>query len=400
MIVARLKSDQAGKTNTILANGHYRNTPVEISLLLPTWESIRDAHRQADLVPMSLDLSVPYTTASLTFSVSPAWPPRRADVRFTMKSEAPAQSAALVGLDLPAIKPLTLRCTLFKEGDTWKMSNCESQIGNSLLRGKGVVKVGTPVWVKAQLASSHLDLAEWMTVLGEVQPTQTETKPSSSIRAKDRSTNDPRPQTSLAPWVKEVDGYVGITVQKLVLPTLSLKKISAGISVVDAQLKFESSLGNLGKGRIQTAGSLDLTHSSPTGRLKANIEQVNLTPLMRTVGNNEMQLGKLSGQIALRLPPGSHAHDTNNDKTILDRVRIEAVRLQYDDPLLQAKTDLRLMTDSFDSEMKIEGTVEYQGIPVDVSLTTGSLRQGIENYQALPIDANLKIRDHHGRDRG
>ena len=392
-IVARLKNDRAQKTSKIIAKGHYRDTPVDVSLLLPRWESVRKFRREADLVPLAFDLSIPHTTVSLSFSVSPAWPPERANVRFSLHSDAPAQSGAIVGFALPSIKPLTLRGTLLKEAETWKITNLRSLIGNSPVKGQGILKVGTPMQIKAQLASSHLDLSEWMTLWARDKHTRSEPRFPAGIGVRDRSANNPRPTTSFAPWLKQVDGRVRITVEKMVLPTLTMKKLSADISVVNAHLNFESSLGNIGNGRIQTIGKLALANSSPTGRFKANIERVNLTPLLKTLGNNDMQLGKLSGQIALRLPPGNQAHATNHNKTLLDRLRVEDVHLRYDDPHLQAKTDLRLRTDNFESNIRIEGQVEYQDIPVDVSLTTGSLRQAIENYQALPVDATLHIRE-------
>ncbi|MBA3614239.1 MAG: AsmA family protein [Nitrospirales bacterium] len=115
---------------------------------------------------------------------------------------------------------------------------------------------------------------------------------------------------------------------------------------------------------------------------------------MQTLGREAADLGKVSGRLALSLPPANQAtnHPLSTD-ALLDRLRIDEVRLRYDDPALQAKTDLRLIADSVASGIQITGTVEYRENPIEVSLETGSIRQAIQDYGSMPVDASLKVND-------
>ena len=74
-------------------------------------------------------------------------------------------------------------------------------------------------------------------------------------------------------------------------------------------------------------------------------------------------------------------------------MRIEEVRLRYDDPARQAKTDLRFKADSMTSGLQIDGTIEYRERPVAMTLVTGSLRQALDDYRAMPIQAKFQVQE-------
>ena len=374
-------------------NAHYHDAPLELLLTVPKVESLKHFKTVEYLRPITANLTLGESRARVTASVVPAWPPKKVNARFTMESETPAHTAALLGVQLPSLDKLAISGALSKRQDVWKIQKLRSQIGNSSISGRAIIKQADHLRFKASLTSNMLDISEWMPntdtekiesefVATDVDPSKLNSSTKSSV------------EMSIPPWLTELGGVLHLEVQQLRLPGATMGDVSVDASISNGVLQISPLSITIGEGSIRSVARLNLATSSPVGRLQTAIERVNLTDVMKAFGRDMTDLGTVNGRLALKLvPPSRSSQNISNADALLDRVRIQDIRLQYDDPALQARTDLTFKTDSFASQVQVNGTVEYQDIPVDVSLSTGSLHQAIRDYQSLPIDATLKIRD-------
>lgn len=115
---------------------------------------------------------------------------------------------------------------------------------------------------------------------------------------------------------------------------------------------------------------------------------------MQSLGKESGNLGRVSGRLALSLP--SAERNVNNPlevEALLDRLRIDEVRISYDDPDLQASSDLQVRAESLASGIEVNGTVEYRENPVDVRLSTGSLQKAWMDSQSMPVEAIFSVND-------
>ena len=389
-IVAHLDETMSDNTMVIQADGAYRSEPIELSLTLPALQSLVSLSPDDPLQRLALDLKLPNANASVMATMMLAWPPTKMDLRFNVESDKPATTAALLGLELPTIGQLAMSGSLSRQGDIWKINKFKTLVGDSNIYGRAVINTSKELKFEAMLKSNKLDLAVLTTTTDtdSSQSAPSHVAPSESNFSESVSTKPASP-----PWLTELNGKIGLTVQQLILPGVTLGDVSLRAAIDDGLLSIEPLTIALGEGIIKTRVKLDLAAPTLAGRLQTKIRSVDLAKVMQAVGRETTALGTISGRIALSLPlTRQSTGDLSNADALLERLRVEEVRLRYDDPALQTKTDLRLKTDSIESQMHVNGTVEYQGIPVEISLTTGSVREGIEDYTSLPVKATLDIK--------
>ncbi len=392
-IVAGLNEELSDRDIVIEADGEIHDEPIELSLTIPAPDSLMNPSADEAFQPVAFNLKLAEATASVTASVVPSWPPTKIDLRFLVESERPATIAALFGVEPPTLENLALSGSLSKQDNIWKMTKFISQVGESNMAGVAMIDTADKLRFQAVLKSKNIDVTALMPSKesdeDSLQPSPVDAQQSDSSLSENLTIKPSSPQ-----WLTNLNGKVSVDVDQLVLPGATLEDVSLKASVGEGLLRIAPLSIALGGGTINTRVSLNLQAPGLAGNLRTEIQRVGLDEALTAFAYDASALGTVGGRITLKLPAKTQNMRSNlNVDALLDRLLIEKVRLQYDDPDLQAKTDLRLKTDSFESEMRVEGQVEYQGIPVDVSLSTGSLRQAIENYQALPVDATLHIRE-------
>ncbi|WP_454061488.1 AsmA family protein [Candidatus Nitrospira salsa] len=392
-LVARLKEDMSKEDIVIEADGKYKDAPLGFSFTIPDLTSLVKLNTDESLQRLTLDLKLADAMASVTASVMPTWPVTKMNMRFQVSSDTPASIAALFGIEVPTLGKLAIRGSLSKQHDHWKLDKFVSQVGQSNLNMVGIINTADELRVKATLKSNLLDVAALIPQTPtEGQSSKSTTSDGSS--AKSDSSERMSIESTTPPWLTDLTGQISLEVQRLVLPGATLNNVSAKATIDQGRLRVVPLSIALGGGTIKTRVNLNVNTSAPTGTLRTEIQGVDLGEALTAFGKEPSALGVVDGRIGLKLPDVSHKNikNTSNTDALLDRLEIEEVRLQYDDPDLQAKTDLRLKADSFKSDIRIEGKVEYQGIPVDVSLKGGTIRQAIQDYRSLPVNATFQIK--------
>lgn len=378
----------------ITAKGEYKNERIEMTLTAPSLDSLIDPPPDSQSRKhLSADVKLADTTASLSAMVEPVWPPLWLDLSFSLNSDSPDTLAAIFDVDLPALDRLALNGSLSKRAHLWSLQKFAAIIGESDISGQATIDTADDLRFKGKLHSNTLNIASQMPAKEKENPT---TQSVTSVPESQEQDTDQRHSTErlLPPWLNNLQGVLGLQVEHLVLPGATLKNVTVRTTLDDGLFRISPLNIDLGGGTIKTTAQLDLAKPSLSGHLQTDIQQVDLNEAMQTLGRETGELGQISGRLALSLPAAHQTakHPLNTD-ALLDRLRIDEVRLRYDDPALQAKTDLRLMADSVASGIQVTGTVEYRKNPVELSITTGSIRQALQDYGAMPVDATLTIQE-------
>ncbi|GJL63359.1 MAG: hypothetical protein NPIRA04_20130 [Nitrospirales bacterium] len=392
-LVAGLKEDMSKEAIVIKADGKYKDAPLEFSFTIPELTSLAKPNTDESLQRLSFDLKLANAMASVTASITPSRPLNEMDMSVLVKSDEPASIGALFGIEMPTLGKLAIRGSLKKQNNHWTLSKFVSHVGESNLNAVAMIDGGDDLRIKATLTSSMLDVAALMPTAGTTNKS-TQSKSSNGSSAKTDSSERMSIESSRSHWLTNLNGQVSVDVQRLVLPGVTLNDVSAKATVDDGLLRVAPLSIVLGGGTINSRVNLNFKNSALAGNLRTEIQRVDLAQAQTEFGKEPSARGVVGGRIALSLPDStqSRENDVTNIDALINRLRIEEVSLRYDDPNLQAKTDLRLTADSFETDVRIEGKVEYQSIPVDVSLATGSIRQAIQDYRLLPVDATFQIK--------
>ncbi len=393
-IVAGLIEGAPNQAMNFKANGEYRGTPMDLSLTLPSLELLTgSSHDSESDQHISADLHMAQATVSIRGEFKPDLPPTHMKLHFLLKSAKSAITAKVLGIDLPTLGNLAIDGSISKHGNLWNIQKLDARLGKSHLRGSGKIKTVHDIRFAMQLDSPFLDLTPWVSTPGTSVRDRGigRTSPRSRTSSSNASENSPT-EISLPTWLKKLTGVMSLDVKQSMLPEAKLNDISMNIGVHDGVLRIAPLFLTLGGGAITLMSQLDLTAPGLAGSFKISAQQVALGEAMQTFGREAADMGEVSGLVALRLPSlPTKAKRVVSVDTLLERLRIEEVRLRYDDPALQAKSDLRLTAESLSSGAQITGTVEYRERPVQVSIATGSLRQAMRNYEMLPLDGTFQI---------
>ncbi|WP_443147801.1 AsmA family protein [Nitrospira sp.] len=363
--------------------GILRDEPFTLTVSGPTIETaLEPSPDPATGTPLSAELQLLDTTASLSAMVEPAWPPMWMNLSAAFHSDAPSAFASLFDMKIPSLGPVEIKGNLSKRSQTWKLENVSGVIGHSDFAAKATVDTSETTRFTATVHSETLDLVSLVPTSGkgESSTPQPGTHETAGIQAPD--------------WLTHLEGILEISVGNLVVPNVTLEDVSMVTKIEDGLVHISPLTVEIGEGSIMTSALLDLRDPSLPSRLQTDIERVDLDKAMQSLGKESGSLGTVSGRLALSLP--SAEPNVNNPlevEALLDRLRIDEVRIRYDDPDLQAKSDLQVRAESVASGIQVNGTVEYHEHPVDVRLSTGSIQKVWSDYQSMPVEAIVSVND-------
>ena len=367
----------------LTAKGNFRDEPLTLTVSGPTIKTtLEPSPDPATRTPLSADLQLLDTTASLSAMVEPAWPLMWMDLSVSLHSESPSTVASMFDVEMPTLGPVAIKGNLYKRSRTWKLENVSGVIDHSDFAAKATVDTSETTRFTATVHSETLDLVSLVPTSGkgESSTRQPGTQETGGIQAPD--------------WLTHLKGILEISVGNLVVPNVTLKDVSMVTKIENGLVRISPLTVKIGEGMIRTSALLDLRDPSLPSRLQTDIERVDLDKAMQSLGKESGSVGTVSGRLALSLP--SAEPNVNNPlevEALLDRLRIDEVRIRYDDPDLQAKSDLQVRAESVASGIQVNGTVEYREHPVDVRLTTGSIQKVWSDYQSMPVEAIVSVND-------
>ncbi|GJL57761.1 MAG: hypothetical protein NPIRA03_06180 [Nitrospirales bacterium] len=365
------------------AKGDFRNEPLTLTVTGPTIESIlTSSPDHATQIFLATDLQLLDTTASLSAMLEPAWPLMWMDLSVSLHSESPSTVASMFDMEMPTLGPVAIKGKLYKRSQTWKLENLSGVVDHSDFSARATVDTSETSRFTATVHSETLDLVSLVPTSGKEESStrQPGTQETGGIQAPD--------------WLTHLSGILEISVGNLVVPNVTLEDVSMVTKIENGLVRISPLTVEIGEGMITTSALLDLRDPSLPSRLQTDIERVDLDKAMQSLGKESGTLGTVSGRLALSFP--SAEPNVNNPlevEALLDRLRIDEVRIRYDDPDLQAKSDLQVRAESVVSGIQVNGTLEYRENPVDVRLTTGSIQKVWSDYQSMPVEAIVSVND-------
>ncbi|MEX2491610.1 MAG: AsmA family protein [Nitrospirales bacterium] len=371
-------------------SGKYRNEPIDMTVTAPSLDSFSASSPDgASRKRLTAHLELAGATASVAAMIQPLWPPMWIDLSFAVNSESPSTLAAVMGVAIPALGKMALKGSLSKRTHIWSLKTFSAHLDESDISGQATIDTAEDFRVRGKFQSDMLNVASL--IPATTKATAGTSTPESSEQDSDRGGSRNR---LLPSWLNNLEGILGLQVKQVVVPGATLKDVTVRATIDDGLLRIAPLTVHLGGGTVKTTAQLDLRNPALSAHLQTDIQRVDVNKTMQALGREGGVQGQVSGRLALSLPPSPQNTEPPRDaRALMERLRIDDIRLRYDDPELQARTDLRLNADSFTSGIQITGRVEYRDNPIDVSLSTGSFRQAFQDYGSMPVDATFNIRE-------
>jgi len=190
------------------------------------------------------------------------------------------------------------------------------------------------------------------------------------------------------------DGRVSYRDPVLKLPV----QARAQAELVEAQMNARVR-GSAGGGDLNATLRLDMRSPGASGDLRATAGEIDLAELLAipapTGDDHSLQsgsgiaLGEVEGSLDLRLPEGRSNGAPLTLDGVTERLRLDGLHLQYDDPGLDTPSNLRVVAADFQSALRVNGDIVYRDHTVSVDLSTGPLEQVFSAWRSLPIDLAL-----------
>lgn len=365
----------------IKAKGILRNEPLTLTVSGPTVDTLlKPSPDHAPQTPLSADLQLLDTTAALSAMIEPAWPPMWMDLSVSLHSDAPSTVASLFDMKIPALEPIAVKGKLSKRSRTWTLDNLSGVMGHSDFAAEATIDTGDRTRFTATVHSGTFNVVSLVPLsgIGESPARLPGTQKTGGLHIPD--------------WLTHLEGILEISVGNLVFPNVTLEDVSMVTGIENGLLRISPLTVEIGEGTITTSALLDLRDPSLPSRLETDIQRVDLDKAMQALGNESDSLGTVSGRLALSL--SSAERNVNYPfemEALVNRLRLDEMRIRYDDPDLQAKSDLQGRAES--SGIQVNGTVEYRGNPVDIRLSTGSIQKAWRDSQAMPVEATFSVND-------
>ncbi|MEQ8663505.1 MAG: AsmA family protein, partial [Gammaproteobacteria bacterium] len=275
------------------------------------------------------------------------------------------------GLGADALPAMSLAARLEKHGARWQAQDLSLEVGASDLAGSVTVDTATRRF-DARLTSQTLAPAALADALRGLAPA---TAPDAGARA-------------AAPLRELPDGAFAWRIERLAVAGLHAPAVKIDGALAQGRLTLEPVRADFGSGSIRLAVAVESPASIPHGHLQLRVRDVDLDDVL--TGTREVRLGDVSGDVDIRLAP-AREQPAAASPGWLERLRIDDFRVRYDDPDLDARSDLRLALDALDAPVRIAGSLYLNDQRVDVKMTTDPLPRAWAEYAALPFAATLAM---------
>ncbi len=320
-----------------------------------------------------------------------------------------------------------------QEGN-WKLQNFQSQLGDNDVKGDITLTTkGKRPSLSAELVSERLDLGQLMQGLADT----TDESPQSYLPGRDwagvtlamagessfsmaalvssqqpevgqrtaGTTDTPdnplgtQKSTVTEPFnleaLQALDTQVNWRVKELLItPDLVLHDLSLPLDINNGRLSIEPLRARIGKGSLRADIQLDTRTRPFQGALQGHLQAVSLGTLLQPLQLTEQPLGRLSGDLDLKITGASAAHPkTDVALPFLGRLIIEDSRFSYTDAASDTALTIAITTAGLASGSQvvhINGAGRYQGEPFSLDFSGDpllDLREPEEPYALeLAID--------------
>ncbi len=226
-----------------------------------------------------------------TGAVKDALNARGINVAVAVESKDLKPAAKAFGVEMPVVPPLSAAVRVRDAQGVYAFDDLKATLGKSNVAGSGALAIGGPrPKIKAQLASTQLDLSELVPSTGATQPDAARSKKAQTPSQDKRVfPADPLPLSGL----KAADADLDLKVDRLVLPNkLSVEALVARVMLSNGRLEIQPVSTRIGGGGMNGNVTLDAS-TGKTANLAGKIDAkaMDLGQVLRQMGHAEMVTG-------------------------------------------------------------------------------------------------------------
>jgi uncharacterized protein involved in outer membrane biogenesis len=226
-----------------------------------------------------------------TGAVKDALNARGINVAVAVESKDLKPTAKAFGVEMPAAPPLSAAVRVRDAQGVYAFDDLKATLGKSNVAGSGALAIGGPrPKIRAQIASTLLDLSELVPSTGATQPEAARSKKAQTPSQDKRVfPADPLPLSGL----KATDADLDLKVDRLVLPNkLSVEALVARVMLSNGRLEIQPVSTRIGGGGMNGNVALDAS-TGKTANLAGKIDAkaVDLGQVLRQMGHPEMVTG-------------------------------------------------------------------------------------------------------------
>ncbi|MBA3597244.1 MAG: AsmA family protein [Methylibium sp.] len=284
-----------------------------------------------------------------------------------MRLEGKALAPLIPGADVPALhQPFSLESRLVSNGDVWKLSSIEGDLGESSLRGDALLDMSrkTP-FIQADIKSRKLDVG-FLKSLTSGKPDKPDATPQ---------------QFPGLDMLKTVNALVHLESSEITGTDLPLDDFALDLALEDGVLVINPFKLGVAGGKLVAEIRLDASVPEPTGKIAMRFDDVPVSPLLDPFVQTVDIGGIVDGQFTVGFSS--------------DSIGTADGRLHYIAP--KKGTDLTFKLDRVRNEQEwllqvsVDGT--FRGAPAQGSFTGQPFHLLDDPNAAVPVDLNLTLAD-------
>ena len=222
--------------------------------------SLLSLRNENEPYPLSIDVRIGDTRASLDGKLAEAMSFGGLDAKFAIAGPNPALLVPILGIPIPQLPPYELTGTLRQEGAVWSYRGFKGKVGDSDLAGDISVDTGRErPFIEANLVSNRLDLDDIGLIVGAPpSPEQAVSARQKEVAARAAGSDRLLPDAPLQiDEVRAVDAKVSFKGKKVGTPDLPLGDLNLALDLKDGVLRLNPLDVSVAGGRLNSVIAID-----------------------------------------------------------------------------------------------------------------------------------------------
>ncbi len=295
------------------------------------------------------------------------------DLNVTLLGPDFSTPAALWDEDFPETPPYRIDTRLVLDEGVWRLTETTAELGKSNLKGSiAVDPTGDKFRIEADLESDHL----------QVDPLRALFRQGESASETDSESPSKSPMDGS--FLTALNADIQLRADSIALSAVPLDSGGFHLRLADGRLRLDSLEAELAGGTATASATVQPADPGIRGSAVLDFQNIDLGEL----GAGE-DLGEVSGHLSLELPP---VRDPDRIPAAL--IVVES-RLRHQDPT--SDTDLtagiRTVDEAGDHRLEADLSGRYQGRPIDLSITAGTVSDLLDPERSLPVSAAGTVND-------
>ncbi|MFW2437976.1 MAG: AsmA family protein [Arenicellales bacterium] len=279
---------EKGNAVTMEMDGKLKGIPIK---LLVTGAPMVDYVSKPDSIPLTIDAALLDSRISFASTVKLPMTDRNMSMSLKFTSKRLDRLNKLLNLDLPAMGPVSLTSKLTINRAGYDMPALDLVVGKSDLKGKFNLDTSSArPDLNIELISNHIRLEDFDSLRSNEEKEQRKNKDKGADEAKDDAGDKAEEKTDESDDTKSLMSFevlnalnanIKVEAKKVTAETDSLGAALLKVSLKDARLAVEPLRVEVPAGKMQLEIDYTLTPASAALNVKGDIEEFNITTLVR-----------------------------------------------------------------------------------------------------------------------